>query len=459
MFVRQFIVWIVAVMLCCIACNNRAIPNTLQNPSPTGKELFTAWGKQQKLAFDLENQPTMKQLMKQIVEDMDSARVVVLSEGFHNCEEMLHLQYQLITYLVQEKGFNTIVAETGLPESKYINHYIHGGDSIPNLWKKSLAMMYSEWKWGRATIEWLRQYNQTAPQAVDYMGADIGGDYQDWEFPFEQIFEYLDSVDAPTGEQLEQDMEFYFEKMRPYAAYYYTTKFTATEQNQLVAILDSLIQLFTNNKEFYIEQSNFKDYNWVLQCVKSMRMAEYYYRNYQHVTDTTPNKVPIYLGANGREMAMAQNIKWILDSKQAAKVLVINHVIHTKTASQYQGDFYQHFTPMGQLLQHHLGNDLFVMGMTYGQGQYWSRWQLPSRRKVDSIPPADSNGLEQVMAGIAPQNYYLNFKKAPLQTYNWLYQNTTIRENDYNITLQPAEWDACFYLHEVRPAVAADSAR
>ncbi|MFK7799182.1 MAG: erythromycin esterase family protein [Aureispira sp.] len=453
----QFIILIVVSVLCFSGCTNRVNPSATKKPSLTGKELFTAWGKEQKLAFDLENGKTMEQLLERIVEDMGNARVVVLSEGFHNCEEMLQLQYELITYLVQEKGFNTIATETGLPESKYINDYMHGGDSIPNMWKKSLALLYSEWKWGRATVEWLRQYNQRTPQSVDYIGVDIGGDYQDWEFPFEQIFEYLDSVDAPTGQQLRQDMDVYFEKMRPYAAYYYTTKFTREEQNQLVAVLDSLIQTFSINKGVYSQQSNLKDYSWVLQCIKSMRMAEYYYRNYQHVNDTTANKVNLYLGANGREMAMAQNIKWILDSKKEAKVIVINHVIHTKTASQHQGNFYKHFTPMGQLLQHQLGDDLFIMGMTYGQGQYWKNWQLPSRRKVDTIPPTAPNGLEQVMAAIAPQNYYLHFKKAPLQTYNWLYHNTTIRENDYNITLQPSEWDACFYLHEVSPAVAADT--
>ncbi len=383
------------------------------NSNLTGKECLITWGKAQTVLFDLEDRNTLDTLLEAIAADVDSAQVVVLSEGFHNCEEMLQLQYELVRYLVTQKGFNTIASETGLPESKYINDYIHGEAPIPDLWGKSLEILYSEWQWGRATIEWLRQHNQNASTPVDYIGVDIGGFYQDWEFPFEQIFAYLDQVDAATAHTLQKKMAFYFDKMRPYAAYHYTTKFTTVEQNQLVDLLDGLIQTFTLNAESYMAKSSPKTYHWILQCVKAMRMAEHYYRNYQHMNDTTANKVPIYLGASGRELAMAENIRWILATKPDAKIIVINHVVHTKTATQHQGDFYQYFTPMGQLLKHHLGDALFVIGMTYGGGSYWSKWQLPARRVVDTIPPTDSSGLEQVLAAIAPQHHYLSFANAP----------------------------------------------
>lgn len=450
---------IVLFLLISLFCWSSCTDTSSNASSLTGKARWIEWGQQETVLFDLEDQSTIDTLLEAIAADIDTARVVVLSEGFHNCEEMLQLQYELIRYLVQEKGFTTITTETGLPESKYVNDYIHGADSIPNFWRKSLEILYSEWKSGRATIEWLRQHNQTASQPVDYIGADIGGFYQDWEFPFEQIFAYLDTVDAPTAQQLRDEMAFYFDIMRPYAAYHYTIKLNRAQKNDLVFLLDDLIETFTINKVAYQKRSSLKDYNWVLQCVKSMRMAEYYYRNYQHIKDTAANKAPIYLGANGREIAMAENIRWIWETQKEAKLIVINHVVHTKTASQYQGDFYQHFTPMGQLLKSHLGDQLFVIGMTYGGGTYWSKWQVPTRRAVDTIPPTDSAGLEQTMAAIASQHHYLGFDHVPLAAYDWFYHPTTIRENDYNIILQPSEWDACIYLHEVHPAVAADTAR
>ncbi|MGH1337381.1 MAG: erythromycin esterase family protein [Aureispira sp.] len=433
-------------------------PTTPEDPL-TGKELFVEWGKDQIVPFDFEQQSSLDSLVEAMAEDIDDARVVMLSEGFHNCEEMLALQYELVSYLVEHKGFNIVATESGLPESKYVNDYIHGGDTIPNFWQKSLDILYSEWKQGRVLINWLSEYNQSHTNQVDYYGADIGGGYQDWEFPFQQVFTYLDTVDVSTAKKLEKELDFYFNIMKPYAAYYYVTRLSREQKNDLAFLLDDLIQTFTDKEKLYIERSNRKDYVWVLQCIKSMRMAEHYYRNYTHVNDTTHNKVALYLGANGREIAMAQNIKWMLQEKEDAKMIIINHVIHTKTASQHQGDFYQHFTPMGQLLKQKLGEELFIIGMTYGSGYYWKLWQMPESRSVDTIPPTAVDGLEQTFASIAPQDYYIRLDEAPLLTYNWLHENTSIRENDYSLAIKPSEWNACFYLHEVTPAVAADTVK
>ncbi|BDS13441.1 erythromycin esterase family protein [Aureispira anguillae] len=436
--------------------NKQSNPADVHPNSPiatlNGEELFIEWGKENAIPFDFSNRNTLDSLVKAIAEDVSEANVVVLSEGFHNCEEMLALQYELITYLVQEKGFNTIATESGLPESKYLNDYIHGEDSIPYLWKKSIDILYSEWERGRAMVEWLRKYNQSNANKVDYFGADIGGFYNDWNFPFQQIFSYLDSVDVAKARTLKKDMSFYLGHMTKWAAYHYMTKLTAEQQNKLVLILDELIQSFHSNKDVYLAKSSKKDYLWVLQCVKSMRMAENYYRNYQNIKDTTAHHINMYAGANGREIAMAENIKWMLSYKEAAKIIVINHVIHTKTASQYQGEFYRNFTPMGQLLKQELKEDLFIIGMVYGRGFFWNKWQAPSMRFRDTIPTPPNDGLENTMQAIAAQNYYLNMEDVPLSTYSWFKENTSLRENDYEIKIKPSEWNACFYLDEVNPA-------
>lgn len=218
-----------------------------------------------------------------------------------------------------------------------------------------------------------------------------------------------------------------------------------------MVILEDLIDSFQSNKATYISRSSLKDYQWILQCIRSMRMAENYYRNYQDATDTV-NSHSKYAGLNGREIAMAKNIQWALSYKKEAKIIVVNHVVHTKTASQYQGEMYGNFTPMGQLLQQQLKDSLYVIGMVYGKGLFWNKWQVPNKRFVDTIPAPPIESMEHVMKAIATKNYYLNFKEVPSSTYSWFNANTMIKENDYEITIRPSEWDACFYLHEVHPA-------
>ncbi|WMX13342.1 erythromycin esterase family protein [Aureispira sp. CCB-E] len=432
--------------------------NTQSSPQQTdlknvlsGKELFIEWGQKNLISFENEAKLLSDSLLEKIAADIANAKVVLLSEGFHNCEEMLRLQQQLIPYLIEHKGFNTVITESGLPESKYMNDYIHGKDSISNLWERSVGSMYTQWKTGRKTIESLRTYNQQHANQVDYIGADIGGFYNNWRFPFEQIFSYIDSVDAPLSKQLRRDMAPYFKVMTKWAAYHYMIKLTDKQKNNLMVILEDLIDSFQSNKATYISRSSLKDYQWILQCIRSMRMAENYYRNYQDATDTV-NSHSKYAGLNGREIAMAKNIQWALSYKKEAKIIVVNHVVHTKTASQYQGEMYGNFTPMGQLLQQQLKDSLYVIGMVYGKGLFWNKWQVPDKRFVDTIPAPPIESMEHVMKAIATKNYYLNFKEVPSSTYSWFNANTIIKENDYEITIRPSEWDACFYLHEVHPA-------
>lgn len=443
------------------SCTNKLsqtppVDTTNSSTELTGKDLFIEWGKKNKVPFDINNKASLDSLVKTMAQDIGTAKVVLFSEGFHNCEEMFQLQYALITHLVTNKGFNLVATESGLPESKHINDYIHGQDSIPKMWESSLSRLYRPWKIGRATINWLAAYNQANGNTIDYIGADIGGFYQDWEFPFQQIFTYLDQVDTATSTPLKENMAVYFKAMKPYAAYYYVRRLSRQQKDELAALLDELIQTFTQNEAAYISKSDKKTYTWVLQCVKAMRFAEHYYRNYQNVTDTTKNLVPVYLGGSGRELAMAENIKWMYNRKKDAKIIVINHVIHNKTATQDQGEFYRNFTPMGQLLKQEFKEDLFVIGMAYGKGHYWKTWQVPSMRKVDTIPPSDTAGMERVLHAVAPQDFYLHLANPPLLTYKWLYQDIPLRENDYTILLKPAEWDACFYLEEVGPAVLVE---
>lgn len=440
-----------AILVSCTKNNSNAQTNKATTSPLSGKESFIAWGKQNAHFFDSKTLSIPDSLLQRIAADISDSKVVLLSEGFHNCQEMLQLQSQLIPYLVSHKGFNTVVMESGFPESAYLNDYIHSKDSIPNLWKRSIGQMYSKWKMGRKTMAFLRAHNQLGGTNVDYIGADIGGFYNDWAFPFQQIFTYIDSVDARLSQSLKKDMAPYFKVMTKYAAYHYMVKLSPAQKNNLAVILEDLIFTFHTNKRLYISKSNASDYQWISQCIKSMAMAENYYRNYADAKDTL-NGHSKYLGLNGREIAMSKNIQWILANKSEAKIIVVNHVIHTKTASQYQGELYGHFTPMGQLLKQKLKEELYVIGMVYGGGQFWNKWQVPSERFIDTIPTPAKDGIEGVFQAISTQDYYINLEKTPSATHPWFKENTILRENDYEIKMRPSEWNACFYLNEVRPA-------
>ena len=41
-------------------------------------------------------------------------------------------------YLVEQHGFNTVLSESGLPESRLVHQFVLGGQPGPHLWKAGL---------------------------------------------------------------------------------------------------------------------------------------------------------------------------------------------------------------------------------------------------------------------------------------------------------------------------------
>ena len=131
---------------------------------------------------------------------VSSASVVMLSEGYHNCKEILALHLRIIQHLCVkfDDDFLIVGTESGMPESRDIEDYItslnktYSSKDKDVLWKKGLNKMYSAWVEGRELIEWMRAYNMQHKkhhqnELLHYCGLDIGGFYSDWEYPLSKI--------------------------------------------------------------------------------------------------------------------------------------------------------------------------------------------------------------------------------------------------------------------------------
>jgi erythromycin esterase-like protein len=437
---------------CCNKTPNKA--NTKEEIVANAEKVFVDWGKKNAIAINSLLPTSDNNDLKAIAESTGDARVVAISEGFHNCKEMMQLHERLIQYLVQEKGFNTVITESGMPESRMVYDFIQGKEVTGNVYKEGFNKMYGAWKEGRSLIDWMREYNQSHDNVLRYYGADIGGFYTNWYPPVKRITDYLQKVDPAYAKQLREKLHPILKIMgTTQARVNYQEKLSAEQKAQLAIIFDETIEHLNQNEEKYVAKWNAEEYQWARQSTFAMRMAENYYRNYADRKGMEPHR---YAGLNGRELMMSHNVLWALQQRKEAKIILINHVVHTKTKSQLQDGVWGNFTPMGQFIKQKLGKDFFVIGMCYGGGKFWNKWQRPAERFVDDIQEAKPDGMETTMQAIAQKNYLIDWSKAPLEAYPWLENETTLRENDYYMKMEPAEWDACFYLHEVSPGTAAN---
>ena len=424
----------------------------------TAEKCFLEWSKENHTVISSLTPTDENKDLEAIANSIGDSKFVALSEGFHNCKEMMSLHCRIIQYLIENCGFNTVLSESGLPESRLIHDYILGDEMKEDMWDKGLNKMYANWSEGRELIEYMRKYNFKNENVLHYYGTDIGGFYQDWTFPFRNILAYLIIVDHEYYLKLSEDLEPFMDILASSARLNYSEMLGREQKDQLADILDRVVDHFNLNEETYVSNSNTKDFQWARQSAISMQLAENYYRNFDHRKQCESSK---YVGLNGREIAMARNCIWAMKQRKDAKIIWIDHVIHTKTKSQYQDELWGFFTPAGQILKQHLGTNYFSIGMVYGGGQFWNKWQRGQKERfVDDIPsPCSGNqmSLEKSLAKCQIDKFFLPWKKAlnqSLECHYWMQYLFSMRENDYFIQIEPREWDACIFIKDVSPATA-----
>lgn len=207
-----------------------------------------------------------------------SASVVMLSEGFHNCKEMMSLHHVIFDYLMYELGYNVVASESGLPESKVISNHIRNPrklscDEEDELWTKGLNKMYSAWSEGRDLIEMLAAYNIAQASLgrnnfVDYCGLDIGGFYSDWTHPISMIQKYIKQKFPKFERDWSQQMNPLLNALgTSKARYNYQHILAAAEKNKLALLLDELVNMMTSKRDDF---EGDLDFEWTRQSAISV---------------------------------------------------------------------------------------------------------------------------------------------------------------------------------------------
>jgi hypothetical protein len=207
-----------------------------------------------------------------------SASVVMLSEGFHNCKEMMSLHHVIIDYLIYELGYNVVASESGLPESRVISNHVQNPrklscDEEDELWTKGLNKMYSAWSEGRDLIDMLAAYNIAQASLgrnnfVDYCGLDIGGFYSDWTHPISLIQRYIKQQFPEFEKEWSQQMNPLLNVLgTSKARYNYQHILTAAEKNKLALLLDELVKMLTSKRDDF---DGDLDFEWTRQSAISV---------------------------------------------------------------------------------------------------------------------------------------------------------------------------------------------
>jgi len=414
---------------------------------------FKAWARENAhpLPIDKESDNTN---FAAIGKAIGNAQFVAVSESAHNTREFLKMNARIIRYLVEEKGFTRLVAETGFPESKKVNDYILGAEIDKKEWTAGLNMMYSRWEEFNDMIEWLRFHNQKVSndQKVQFYGIDITGGYHDLMPAFNIIKSYLKKVDRSYAKKMSKKIMPFLNKLKSdkprQARNRYIDSLSIEEKYAFEMRINLIIDRLSNQKDVYLKKSSLKEFEFARQSSIALFQALNYYNGAANWNNSDYNKT---VGVNGREIAMFQNFNWLYKQDTTAKIIIINHNVHSKTKSGYLTDFWKFFTPFGAFVRQSFGDQYYSIGAAYDHGKYWDNWTKNEKRDIKDTELSEEGEVDYVLKSIGIPYFFIDFRSIPYHrpAYDWLSMPINTRENEDSMPITPNEFDGYIFYDKI----------
>jgi erythromycin esterase len=336
-----------------------------------------------------------------------NARVIALGEAAHGVEEALTYRNQVFQRLVESNGFLGIALETGYAESLRVDEYVSGGQGeAAVVARKFLTSGFGNFQANVELIEWMRQYNRTAPptKRLRFFGIDLslGGPMGSSATmaPVECALTTLQRLSSGDAERLRRTLS---SGVGPLLA----------EQREFASADYAAYAAFTHE---LLEAARQSGDARAVQCATVAEQAG----EVQRVSPRPgPGGIPpdAWRTLEARDLAMADNAVWALAQvRPEGKIVVFAHNAHVMSAARQGGHLSGLAQPprsMGQKLREKLGSELVI---------------------VAEAAPGDhpSRDLEEFgdllrTTGAAP--FMLDYRAAPSPVKAWLSQPRHLRAN------------------------------
>ena len=268
------------------------------------------------------------------VEDLtvpESAKVIALGEATHGNKEFQELRLEVLKHLIQSTKVRSFALEADWGEGMTINNYIHGGKGNATDIVKDLAFSIYRTKEMADLIEWMREYNETAPKSekLNFYGFDMQNPDKDLKF----ITEFCKRSKILTDVDLEKSL----------------LPITSENSDKILEILGKISDAMTEEYNIIGEQRKIAPY---LQAVNVFGQSVEYYK--------TISKSPIE-SSTVRDKYMAENVQWIQEYEEElgrSQVFISGHDGHIAFSIPT-------YVNMGHNLHEHYSSAYFAVGTDF----------------------------------------------------------------------------------------------
>lgn len=368
------------------------------------------------------------------------ARVVCLGESRHDASEQFQFKHRMVRYLVEEMGFSIIVLEEGMAQAQAVDEYIRGGDGDPAAILGGLSNWFA---WDTQEIlelvEWVRAYNDDPSHEpkLRFYGLDCTAP----RLGLVNALAYMESNDPGFHDRFETGslgLSLYAEgdwwvTFERYAAV------TDARREAIGQAYENLAVYMAARRSELVRRSSAEEFDWAMRQVYIGQAAHDLY-----CSQTREE------GGVIRDLAMADNLTWILDDQlPGRKAVVWAHNAHISRAPFTMPDAFDGtLVDMIYHLSDRLGDDLVSIAGTCLQGEYAEEADIDPR----SVAPTDTTYLGGALAQSGEEFMLLDFRSAPQGSpaARWLGRERRMRGQGVDVVCVPGDaYDAVYFVRTI----------
>lgn len=351
-----------------------------------------------------------------LLEIVGEARVVAVGESMHRIHEMYQVRHRILRFLARH-GFTAYVMESGFPEGRLVDDWVAGRSGLPVREVLERGVTYSM---GRCQemldlLTWLRTTG-----GMRFYGADVPDSAASARPAVAAVAGFLDDADPGYAARVRTELLPLFDYLptdrtgiaQAAPALHAYIALPQAERAALTALVGELAERVRARRVDYLEAG--ADPERVAFAQHAARVARQ--------TDAFLAAMPTgatrtYPPGNVRDVTLADTVEWVLEREPRVVVAAANG--HVQRTPFHAPPFVpEPMTTMGRELADRLGDDLVVLGTTFGGGTAWLHRPGPDDAPGHSTPftqdlgEPDPRSLDAVLAAPGLGSYYVDLRTA-----------------------------------------------
>ncbi len=359
--------------------------------------------------------------LEPLLDIIGSARAVALGESMHRVHEFYLLRNRIFRFLVRRAGFTAIAIESGFPEARTVDAWIaYGGTGLRTRLNEGVTYHFGKCQEMLDLVSWMRERTVAGDTASRFYGIDIPDSAASAAPGVFAALEVLDEVDPAFAQHVRTAVVPLFDYLpedrsglaQAAPAIHSYLALDAVRRQELTSAIADIAERMRALRLDYLAQAG--DRERVDAGIRSARVAR---SADAFLSAMTSGATRTWAPANIRDAAMADTVEWILERED--RVLIVAANGHVQKAPYFAPPYVT--TPMATMGQHladRIGEDLVVVGTTYGGGDAWLHRPRPEDAPGHSTPfiaelePLSESSLDRRLHRAVLGDFFIDLRSA-----------------------------------------------